>query len=84
MRDYAPQIVNRRRPRMTRTEIKAKTSIKQMLIGAVAILAFSFMFAIVLLEMAVGCGEPIYKADGTYVTGECIFIPYTPVEGVWQ
>jgi hypothetical protein len=82
MKDYV-HVTNRRRPRLSRTEIKERSTIKQLLIGAIAVVLMSAMFAVVIIEMAVGCGEPIYHADGTYVTGECVFIPYTPVSGKW-
>ena len=43
--------------------------------GGVALLAAA--------EYLVGCGEPIYYANGTYTTNECLFIPYTPTSGRW-
>lgn len=44
-------------------------------------------YAVILLaafEFMVGCGTTTYNADGTYYTNECLFVPYTPVEGRWK
>lgn len=49
-----------------------------------ALLVLSGMFSLVLINWAIGCGEPEYHADGTFVTGECVGIPYTPVKGTWK
>jgi hypothetical protein len=54
------------------------------LLKLIAIAAFATFMSIVMVEWAVGCGEPIYNADGTFVTGECAFLPYEPVSGTWR
>ena len=42
------------------------------------------MILLVVFEFMVGCGERTYHADGTWITNECLFIPYTPVSGKWK
>jgi hypothetical protein len=49
-----------------------------------AIIAFSALLSLVLINWMMGCGEVEYHADGTFVTGECLVIPYTPVKGTWK
>lgn len=46
-------------------------------------LAGVFLFALVLINAAMGCGETFYYPNGTWETGECFLIPYTPVSGEW-
>lgn len=44
------------------------------------------MFAVVLVEFAVGCGEVFYYPDGTWKTGQCVFMDTLhPVKsGTWK
>jgi hypothetical protein len=44
------------------------------------------LLTLLILEWSVGCGEPIYKADGTWEVGECIIIPQEkPLKrGTWK
>ena len=41
------------------------------------------LFATIFLEALAGCGERTYFQNHTWVTGECLFIPYTPRMGRW-
>lgn len=50
----------------------------------IAVLLVASTLTIGLVNFAIGCGEPEYHADGTFVTGECFVIPYTPVKGTWK
>lgn len=54
------------------------------LLKLVAPIAFASLMTIAMVEWVVGCGEPIYHADGTFITGECVFIPHEPVTGAWR
>ena len=47
------------------------------------IIAMGTLFALIALEIIGGCGEPTYFQNHTWVTGECLFIPYGPVTGRW-
>jgi hypothetical protein len=38
---------------------------------------------LILVEWLVGCGEPIYSADGAWRTGECLFLSAAPATGRW-
>jgi hypothetical protein len=51
---------------------------------ALELVLIASLFALITLEALSGCGEPIYHADGTFITGECIYLPYSPVEGRWK
>lgn len=52
--------------------------------SVIALTCASLLVTVVLAEWFVGCGEPIYHADGTYITGECVFLPHTPTKGSWR
>ena len=47
------------------------------------VIAVGALLAVVLLETLTGCGERTYFENRTWVTGECLFIPYTPTVGRW-
>jgi len=47
-------------------------------------LIITVLLAVVLLEWSVGCGEPIYKADGSWETGECMFYDNEIKKGTWR
>jgi hypothetical protein len=51
---------------------------------ALELVLIASIFALIVIEALSGCGEPIYHADGTYITGECVYLPYSPVEGRWK
>lgn len=42
------------------------------------------MLMLILVEWLAGCGEIIYNEDGTWRTGECVFLPYQPATGNWR
>lgn len=44
------------------------------------------MFAVVLVEWVAGCGEVFYYPDGTWKTGQCVFMDALhPVKsGTWK
>ena len=48
--------------------------------------ALGTLLTLLLLEWAVGCGQPVYKANGTWEIGECIVIPqeYPLRRGTWR
>lgn len=76
--------VNFLEPYHIRKQRKERNLIIKAVVGVLGMLCVSTVIAVGILETLSGCGEPVYKADGTYVTGECLFVPYTPVEGVWK
>ena len=39
--------------------------------------------AVIMLETLSGCGQTTYFQNRTWVTGECLFVPYTPTTGRW-
>lgn len=53
------------------------------LFSLVVLVAGSALLAIVLLESLSGCGERTYFQNRTWVTGECLFIPYESINGRW-
>jgi len=54
------------------------------LVSVVVFCAICVFLLFVLANWLIGCGEPQYHADGTYLTGECIGIPYEPKQGRWK
>lgn len=52
-------------------------------LGLLGFIVFIAMISLCALEFVIGCGETTYHADRTYTTNECLFIPYTPVDGRW-
>ncbi len=57
------------------------------ILSAIGYVAFTVLFGlfmgVIVVEWLVGCGEKIYYADGTWVTGECVFVPYETTTGEW-
>ena len=41
------------------------------------------LLSTIILETLSGCGERTYFQNRTWVTGECLFIPYTSTNGRW-
>ena len=39
------------------------------------------LFLFILLEWVAGCGEPVYSADGSWRTGDCLFLSPAPATG---
>ena len=56
---------------------------KSTLIHGATLIALALLLSVVLLETMSGCGQAIYNADGTWATGQCILVPYTPAAGKW-
>ena len=56
---------------------------KSTLVQGGVLIALGLLLSVVLLEAVSGCGQAIYNADGTWVTGQCVFVPYTPTGGKW-
>jgi hypothetical protein len=49
----------------------------------IVLLSVAALLAVIVLEVFVGCGEPTYFQDHTWVTGECLFAPHTVTTGHW-
>jgi hypothetical protein len=56
---------------------------KSTLIQGATLVALGLLLSVVILETMSGCGQTIYNADGTWATGQCILVPYTPAAGKW-
>jgi hypothetical protein len=56
---------------------------KSTLVQGGVLIALGLLLSVVLLEAVSGCGQAIYNADGTWATGQCVFVPYTPTVGKW-
>jgi hypothetical protein len=53
-------------------------------IGLMLICCLSFLFAVMVFELMVGCGEKTYFAEGHWITNECLFIPHEQAHGRWK
>lgn len=53
------------------------------LVALAVMLTASLLCVIMIAELLIGCGEKTYYEDRTYITNECLFIPYTPSAGRW-
>ena len=47
------------------------------------LLIISVLLSLMILETLSGCGERTYFQNHTWVTGECLFIPFSPTTGRW-
>ena len=48
-------------------------------LGSLILIAIgSGIFALVMINWMIGCGERIYYPDGSWETGSCFLIPYEP------
>jgi hypothetical protein len=49
----------------------------------ITVLVVGMLLTLIILETLSGCGQRTYFQDRTWVTGECLFIPYTTTSGKW-
>ncbi len=49
----------------------------------IAVLVVGMLLTLTILETLSGCGQRTYFQNRTWVTGECLFIPYTTTSGKW-
>jgi len=49
----------------------------------IAVLVVGMLLTLIILETLSGCGQRTYFQNRTWVTGECLFIPYTTTSGKW-
>lgn len=47
------------------------------------VIAVGALLVVIVLEALSGCGETVYFQNRTWMTGECLFIPYTSTVGTW-
>ena len=50
----------------------------------VALAIIYLLLGLILVNLAMGCGEVIYFENGTWETGECWLIPYETTQGSWR
>ena len=50
----------------------------------ILLIASALVVGIMIIEWLAGCGEATHFADGTWVTNECLFIPYETTSGNWK
>ena len=53
------------------------------LFNLILFLTVATLLSVVMLESLSGCGERTYFQNRTWVTGECLFIPYQSTNGRW-
>lgn len=58
--------------------------VRKAIINFLVFLVAALFLAALLVEWAAGCGEPIYRADGTWKTAKCVFIDNEIKEGRWK
>jgi hypothetical protein len=49
----------------------------------ITVLVVGMLLTLIILETLSGCGQRTYFQNRTWVTGECLFIPYTTTSGKW-
>jgi len=49
----------------------------------ITLLVVGMLLTLIILETLSGCGQRTYFQNRTWVTGECLFIPYTTTSGKW-
>lgn len=54
------------------------------LLGTVVMGGIILLITIIVMEWLVGCGEKTYHRNGTWITGECLFVPYEVTHGYWK
>jgi len=54
------------------------------LLGMVVMGGIILLITIIVMEWLIGCGEKTYYPNGTWITGECLFIPYEVTYGYWK
>jgi len=53
-------------------------------VHVLVVFGISALFALVMVEAIAGCGATTYHHDGTYTTGECVFLTHKSVSGRWR
>ena len=72
---------SRRRSRAISRELH---DIKEILIGCVGFAIVGAFGGWMMVNAILGCGEPTYYTDGTWITGHCWHVPWVNVErGTW-
>ena len=61
----------------------ANANFIRVITSTISMLVLSFVFAVVAMNWAMGCGQAFYYPDGTWKTGECLLIPHEQKSGVW-
>ena len=54
------------------------------MLGVLVVGGVVLLLTITVLELLVGCGEKVYRSDGTWMTGECLFVPHEVTYGRWK
>ena len=50
---------------------------------AITVIAVGVLLTLIILETLSGCGQRTYFSNHTWVTNECLFIPYKTTSGKW-
>ena len=76
----------RRTQQARRERMATLLHVGKVLLSSLALVLISLTFTVGILEWLAGCGEVFYYGDGTWKTGQCIFMDTLhPVrEGVWK
>ena len=76
----------RRLQRRRQQRIDTLAHVGKILAGILMFLVLTTMFSVAFIEWLAGCGEVFYYGDGTWKTGQCVFMDSLhPVrEGVWK
>jgi hypothetical protein len=54
------------------------------MLGVLVVGGVVLLLTITVLELLVGCGEKVYRSDGTWMTGECLFVHHEVTYGRWK
>lgn len=49
---------------------------QKLMMQLIVILVFAGLFTVIAVNVAIGCGQRIYLANGSWETGSCFLIPY--------
>ena len=49
-----------------------------------AIIVFTCIFGLAIVNAAIGCGQTVYHDNGTWETLDCLYIPYETKTGFWR
>lgn len=76
----------RRLQRRRQQRIGTLAHVGKVLAGIFVFVLCTCLFSVALIEWLAGCGEVFYYGDGTWKTGQCVFMDTLhPVrEGVWK
>ena len=77
----------RSRHGLSRSRSNHYTGLARIVVPAINVVlatVIAVLVTVVFIEAAVGCGQSVHAADGTWSTGQCVFLASSDATGLWR